>query len=54
MVTGNIVAALRGRVKFQSGNHTQLLTNVHAEIRCRKSHEAGEDLSDDAEEVSPK
>ena len=32
VVTGNLVVALRGRVDFLSGYHSQLLTNSRAEI----------------------
>ena len=53
MVPGHLVAALHGRVDFRSEDHTQLLTNGRAEIRCWIRQESREALSDATGGLSP-
>ena len=45
VVTRHLITALRGHVKFLSGDHAQILTNSRAEIRRRKGQDAEESLS---------
>ena len=53
VVTGHLVAALRGRVEFRSGDHTQLLTDDRKEIRRQKDQEVEEAFSAAAGRLSP-
>ena len=45
VITWHLVADLRGRIDFWSGDHAKLLINGHMEIQRHKVHEAGEALS---------
>ena len=44
MVNRYRIAALHSHVELRYGEHAQLLTDSHAEIRRQKEHEVGEDL----------
>ena len=45
VATMHLVLVLHVRVKFQSGDHAQLLTNGCAQIRRQKAHKTGKALS---------
>ena len=52
MVTGHLIADLRGYFEFLSGDHGQLPTNDRAEIWRWKGKEAEEALSDEVRGLS--